>query len=153
MQAPYKKLFQQVPQKKLKATNRSVSMTQSYMTTTEHEQMQSTTKNVKDTIFYILEDNVLTQVHKRPLHGYEVESTLDFEEHREVTYKKIGSEEGEEEEHFSKTAPDDKNVWCHECAGCGGWFAPCEHGMDCKSDRMSNPDVKCDCKCPEGCHD
>ena len=56
---------------------------------------------------------------------------------------------------FSKTAPDDKNVWCHECAECKGWFAPCEHDMDCESesDHMSNPDVKCDCKCPHGCHD
>ena len=54
---------------------------------------------------------------------------------------------------FSKTAPDDKNVWCHECAECKEWFAPCEHDMDCASDHMSNPDVKCDCKCPNGCHD
>ena len=53
---------------------------------------------------------------------------------------------------FSKTAPDDESVWCHECAECGGWFAPCEHDMDCYSDHMSNPDVKCDCKCPNGCH-
>ena len=52
---------------------------------------------------------------------------------------------------FSNSALDDMNVWCHECAKCEGWFAPCEHDMVCYSDHMSNPDVKCDCKCPNGC--
>jgi len=54
---------------------------------------------------------------------------------------------------FSNSALDDMNVWCHECAKCEGWFAPCEHDMVCYSDHMTNPDVKCDCKCPNGCHD
>ena len=52
---------------------------------------------------------------------------------------------------FSNSDVDDMGIWCHECAECKGWFAPCEHDMDCYSDHMSNPDVKCDCKCPNGC--
>ena len=62
-------------------------------------------------VYYILENYELTQVYHEPNKGeYEVESILDIDGRREITYKRIDSDEDDVDEDEEE---EEKGDWCY----------------------------------------
>jgi hypothetical protein len=63
-------------------------------------------------VYYILSNYTLTQVESKPsLEEYEEESHLEVDGRTEITYKKIGSDEGGNPEDSDDNESDDEDEW------------------------------------------